>query len=102
MTTDREQRSQMDTETGGPVATRGKAAKARDNSRTLAAAILGGFVAVFAVLNLDEVEVNWIFGTFDTPLIIVIAISLAAGFLLGVFFGRRGGGGRSKVPPKRS
>ena len=34
---------------------------------------VGALVALFAVLNLDEVEVNWIIGTFDTPLIVVIA-----------------------------
>jgi uncharacterized integral membrane protein len=38
---------------------------------------------VFAVLNLDEVEVNWIVGTFDTPLIVVIAVSILVGAALG-------------------
>jgi uncharacterized integral membrane protein len=49
-------------------------------SRTVAAAVLGGLAAVFAVLNRDDVEVNWILGTWSTPLIIVIAVS----FLVGV------------------
>jgi uncharacterized integral membrane protein len=48
-------------------------------SRTVAAAILGGLAAVFAVLNRDDVEVNWILGTWSTPLIIVIAVSFLAG-----------------------
>jgi uncharacterized integral membrane protein len=60
---------------GGPLA--------KENRRALAGAIIGGVVAVFAVLNLDEVEVNWIVGTSETPLIIVIALS----FVLGAGFG---------------
>jgi uncharacterized integral membrane protein len=48
----------------------------------------GGFVALavlmtlFAVLNVKEVEVNWIFGKSNTPLIIVIVVSLLVGILL--------------------
>jgi uncharacterized integral membrane protein len=49
-------------------------------ARLLAGLILGGIVTAFAVLNLDQVKVNWILGTWSTPLIIVIAVS----FLLGV------------------
>ena len=49
-------------------------------SRTVAAAILGGLAALFAVVNRDDVEVNWVLGTWSTPLIIVIAVS----FLVGV------------------
>lgn len=44
---------------------------------------LGALVAVFAVLNLDEVEVNWILGTWSTPLILVILIALLVGAVLG-------------------
>ncbi|HEX2088268.1 MAG TPA: LapA family protein [Solirubrobacteraceae bacterium] len=67
----------------------GRAAAARDNARMLAAAILGGAGAVFAVLNLDEVEVNWIFGSGQTPLILVISVSLLLGFALGMLLARR-------------
>ena len=42
---------------------RARQPKSPDNSRLLAMAILGGLGVLFAVLNLDEVEVNWIFGT---------------------------------------
>ena len=56
---------------------------ARDNSRLLAMAILGGLGILFAVLNFDEVEVNWIFGTAETPLILVIVLCLLLGFALG-------------------
>ncbi len=62
---------------------------ARDNTRLLAVAILVGLVAVFAFLNLDEVEVNWVFGTGQTPLILVIGVSLLLGFALGSLVARR-------------
>ena len=52
-------------------------------------AALGG---VFAVLNIDEVDVNWIFGTWQTPLIVVIALSMVIGAGLGILVSRRRGG----------
>ena len=64
-------------------------AGARDNSRLLAAAILGALGTVFAVVNLDEVEVNWVFGKAESPLIAVIALSLVLGFALGTLLARR-------------
>ena len=70
---------------------REKPKSARDNSRLLAMAVLGGLGILFAVLNLDEVEVNWIFGTASTPLILVIVLCLLAGFALGVLMTRRRG-----------
>jgi uncharacterized integral membrane protein len=62
---------------------------ARDNSRLLAVAILAGLGGVFAVLNLDEVGVNWIFGEWETPLILVIGVSLLLGFALGALLASR-------------
>jgi uncharacterized integral membrane protein len=53
-------------------------------------AALGG---VFAVLNIDEVDVNWILGTWQTPLIVVIALSMLIGAGLGILVSRRRGGG---------
>jgi hypothetical protein len=41
---------------------------ASDRRKQLAAAILGGLGVLFAALNLDEVRVNWILGTWSTPL----------------------------------
>lgn len=52
--------------------------------RDVGAIVIGALVAAFAVLNLDEVEVNWLLGTWQTPLILVIAVA----FLLGVGFDR--------------
>jgi uncharacterized integral membrane protein len=70
--------------------------EAADRRRTIAAAVLGGLIVLFAVLNLDEVEVNWIVATWETPLIVVIAVALAIGGALGYLVsvrrkGRRGG-----------
>jgi uncharacterized integral membrane protein len=61
----------------------------RQRARLVAVLGLSGLGVVFAVLNLDEVEVNWIVGTWDTPLIIVIAISLLVGAALGFLAARR-------------
>lgn len=54
--------------------------------------VLAGIGGVFAALNLDEVEVNWILGTWGTPLIVVIALSMVVGAGLGVLVSRRRGG----------
>jgi uncharacterized integral membrane protein len=63
----------------------------RQQARTVAVLALSGLGVVFAVLNLDEVSVNWIVGTWDTPLIIVIAISVLVGAALGFLAARRRG-----------
>jgi uncharacterized integral membrane protein len=77
-----------------PVETDGEkpARRRREQARTVAAFGLGGLGALFAVLNIDDVDVNWIFGTWSTPLIIVIALSIAVGAGLGYLVGRRRGG----------
>jgi putative membrane protein len=54
----------------------------RDQARTGALVVLSALITLFAVLNVKEVEVNWIFGKSQTPLIIVIVISLLVGILL--------------------
>jgi uncharacterized integral membrane protein len=65
----------------------------REQLRTVAAFGLGGLGALFAVLNVDEVEVNWILGTWSTPLIIVIALSFVMGAGLGYLVAHRRGAG---------
>lgn len=67
----------------GTTPTRTKKARDRKETAKIAAAVvLGGLVAAFAVLNLDKVKVDWIFGSFQTPLIYVIAVSVIAGIAL--------------------
>ena len=61
----------------------------KESARLVAVATVSALVALFAVLNLDEVEVNWIIGTFDTPLIVVIAVSVLLGAALGYVAARR-------------
>jgi uncharacterized integral membrane protein len=51
--------------------------------RQIAALGLAGVGVTFAAVNLDEVEVNWILGTWETPLIVVIALSMVVGAALG-------------------
>jgi uncharacterized integral membrane protein len=60
--------------------------------RQVAVLALAGVGGVFAALNLDEVDVNWILGTWSTPLIVVIALSMLIGAGLGVLVRRRRGG----------
>jgi uncharacterized integral membrane protein len=61
----------------------------RDRARTIAGFALGAVVALFAVLNLDEVKVSWIVATSETPLIIVIAFSVIVGAAIGWLLARR-------------
>jgi uncharacterized integral membrane protein len=63
-------------------------ATARRRQRTSAelvrlalAAVVGGLVLAFIVLNTQQVSVDWIVTTTKTPLIVVILISLAVGGL---------------------
>jgi uncharacterized integral membrane protein len=65
----------------------------RDRARTGALVLLAVLITLFAVFNLKEVKVDWIFGSGKAPLIIVIVISLLVGIALTYFaehrFGRR-------------
>ena len=60
---------------GGPLA--------RENRRLVYGLVIGALVAAFAVANLDDVQVNWIVGKGQTPLIIVIAVTFLLGALAG-------------------
>jgi uncharacterized integral membrane protein len=56
--------------------------------RQIAALGLAGVGVAFAIANLDEVKVNWILGTWSTPLIVVIALSMVVGAALGFLVSR--------------
>jgi lipopolysaccharide assembly protein A len=43
-------------------------------------------VTLFAVLNTGDVKVNWIFWTSQSPLIVVIVVSVVVGIVLGRIF----------------
>ncbi|HEV3070714.1 MAG TPA: lipopolysaccharide assembly protein LapA domain-containing protein [Solirubrobacteraceae bacterium] len=53
----------------------------RELIRTGGLVVLAVLTTLFAVLNLDKVKVNWIFGSGKAPLIIVIVISLLVGVI---------------------
>jgi uncharacterized integral membrane protein len=71
------------------------AARSRSEmSRRVAIAILATVATLFAVFNLDEVEVNLLFGKAELPLIVVIVACLLIGGLLGAFLTHRRGARR--------
>jgi uncharacterized integral membrane protein len=68
----------------------------RERVRLVAVATVSALAALFAVLNLEEVEVNWIIGTWDTPLIVVVALAMVLGAALGFLAARRRSSAKSK------
>jgi putative membrane protein len=60
-----------------------------DQARTLALVIVAVLITIFAVLNTNNVKVDWIVGSGKAPLIIVIVISLLVGIILTHFAERR-------------
>ena len=56
--------------------------------RQIAGLALAAVGIVFAVVNFDQVKVNWILGTWRTPLIVVIALSIVIGAGLGLLIAR--------------
>lgn len=69
---------------GGAGAGRGELARAG------AWVVLAGIFIAFAVVNLKQVKVDWIVGSGDAPLIIVIVISVLVGVVLTHFAERVG------------
>jgi uncharacterized integral membrane protein len=61
----------------------------REVARTTGFVVLAVLITLFAVLNVESVEVNWIFGSGQAPLIIVILISLLVGIVLTYLVDRR-------------
>lgn len=56
-------------------------------ARLLAALVLGGSLGVFALQNLAKVELTFLFWTFESRRIVVIALSMIIGLILGGLFG---------------
>jgi uncharacterized integral membrane protein len=61
------------------------AANNREMARASSLFVLSALAIVFALLNLDDVEVHWAFGSGRAPLIVVIVISLLIGIVLTYF-----------------
>jgi uncharacterized integral membrane protein len=69
----------VSSETPTPRTEPGASPQRREGLRVGIAVALGALIVAFAALNTDEVEVNWILGTWSTPLIVVIAVSTLVG-----------------------
>jgi uncharacterized integral membrane protein len=54
----------------------------RETARAGAVMVLSAIAIAFAVLNLNQVKVDWIVGSGHAPLIVVIVISLLVGIVL--------------------
>jgi uncharacterized integral membrane protein len=61
----------------------------RETARTGGLIVLAVLITLFAVFNLKDVKVSYVFGTGKAPLIIVIVISLLVGIVLAYFADRR-------------
>jgi uncharacterized integral membrane protein len=61
----------------------------REQARTAGLVLLAVLITLFAVLNLESVKVNWILGTGEAPLIIVIVVSVLFGIVLTYLIDRR-------------
>ncbi len=61
----------------------------RELARTTGLVVLAVVATLFAVLNLNKVEVNWIVGKGHAPLIVVIVLSVLVGVVFTHFAERR-------------
>jgi uncharacterized integral membrane protein len=61
-----------------------------ERMRAFGPLLLAAIFIVFAVLNLNQVKVDWVVGSGHAPLIIVIVISLLIGIVLTHFAERVG------------
>jgi uncharacterized integral membrane protein len=73
-----------------PTQTPAESRSRRELARTAALVVLAILITLFAVFNLKEVKVSYVFGSGKAPLIIVIVISLLVGIVLTHFTERRG------------
>lgn len=76
-------------------------AERKTRARVVAAAILGGLLVLFAVLNSQTAKVHLVATTLHLPLIVVIAGCVAIGFVIGwLVFRRRAAHSAAPGPPK--
>jgi uncharacterized integral membrane protein len=61
----------------------------RELARTGGLIVLAVLMTLFAVFNLEKVEVSWIFGKGQAPLIVVIVLSVLVGVVFTHFAERR-------------
>jgi uncharacterized integral membrane protein len=65
-----------------------RVARYEGRGRIIAGVLVGALITAFALLNLDEVRVDWILGEGSTPLIVVIVVTFACGTFAGWAFAR--------------
>ena len=58
------------------------ASRSTRKTRTGAIVLLAVVATLFAVLNTESVQVNWVLGSGHAPLIVVIVISMLVGIVL--------------------
>jgi uncharacterized integral membrane protein len=83
--------SAQPTQTPGSRQPPGDRRSRRELARTGSLVVLAILITLFAVFNLKEVKVSYVFGSGKAPLIIVIVISLLVGIVLTHFAERRSG-----------
>ena len=72
------------------VSTPERPPKQRDvTSKTVAAIAVAILLIAFGLSNRDDVPIDWLVGTTDTPLIVVIVVSAVLGALIGGLVVRR-------------
>jgi uncharacterized integral membrane protein len=81
------------------MSTQERPPKQRDlRSKTIAALAVAVLLIAFGLSNRNNVPIDWLVGTTDTPLIVVIVVSAFLGAILGGFAVR----GRSKRAGSRA
>ncbi len=75
--------------TGTPSKSKRTKRSNRELARTTGLVALAVLMTLFAVFNLEKVEVSWIFGKGQAPLIVVIVLSVLVGVVLTHFAERR-------------
>ena len=73
----------------GQVQSPAAPARNKPSPKLITAVVLAVLIAVFALVNSQEVTIHWIVTTSQTPLIVVIAGCGAVGFAVGWMFARR-------------
>jgi uncharacterized integral membrane protein len=66
-----------------------KRARTPEEKRRITIGVLAGVVLLFALLNLNEVKVDWLVTSWKTPLIVVIIVSASIGAVAGVLVDRK-------------
>jgi uncharacterized integral membrane protein len=84
----------------GGVSTPERPPKRRDlTSKTVAAVAVAILLIAFGLSNRNDVPIDWLVGTTDTPLIVVIVVSAVLGALIGGLAVRKGSSRKARDQP---